>query len=155
MSKPLQKSLKTGEFLFREADESNSLYLVLHGRISIRKPTGRGPIELGQVGQNQFVGELAFFDRKPRSADAVAISPTEVVEIPYVALDPIFNPAPDYLKKMMISLAARLRDADECIRDLKERLGLRADPVGSAQNGESEIARVLAMTLPSDSSEKK
>ena len=106
------------------------------------------------MGQNQFVGELAFFDRKPRSADAIATTPSEVVEIPYSALDPIYNPAPDYLKKMMISLAVRLREADESIRDLKEKLGLRVEPLGG--NGDdSEIARVLAMTQLSESDPKK
>jgi CRP-like cAMP-binding protein len=143
---------RAGELLFREGSESASLFLVKVGRISIRKSVDAGHIEIAQIGPNQIIGEIGFFDRRPRSADAVALTYCEVVEIPYDALTPMFDPAPDYLKRIMSGLAIRLRDADEVIRELKERLGeneftTRAQtPEESATDDESETAKILKQT---------
>lgn len=154
-----QHSYKPGEYIFREGDEGNSLYLIKQGLVSIRKTSRGNSVEIGQATVNQIVGELSFFDRKPRSADAQALSPLEVVEIPFDSLDPIFGPAPDYLKKIMISLAARLRAADDMIRDLKEQIVTgEVPPASTSSNPESdankssdylsEMERVLEMTDP-------
>lgn len=143
---------RSGEALFHEGNESTSLFLVKSGRISIRKSVEGGFIEIAQVGPNQIIGEVGFFDQLPRSADAVAVSFSEAVEIPYESLKPIFDPAPDYLKKIMIGLASRLREADEVIRTLKERLGeneVSQKSSGTAAEeteGESETQKILKQT---------
>ena len=84
----------------------------------------------------------------------VAVTYCEVVEIPYEALAPMFEPAPDYIKKIMAGLAARLRDADEVIRELKERLGESEVSLREGKDleekiedpTESETARILRQT---------
>lgn len=145
-------SFRTGEALFHEGSESTSLFLIKVGRISIRKTVEGGFVEIAQIGPNQIIGEVGFFDQRPRSADAVAVSYCEAVEIPYESLKPIFDPAPDYLKKIMIGLASRLREADEVIRALKERLGeneisLRAnEEEKNTDDSESETRKILKQT---------
>lgn len=146
-------TFRTGEALFHEGNDSASLFLIKVGRISIRKSVEGGFIEIAQVGPNQVIGEVGFFDEKPRSADAVAVGYCEAVEIPYEALKPIFDPAPDYLKKIMVGLASRLRDADEIIRELKEKLGDKEISLRSSKNGEkmdddseSETRKILKQT---------
>lgn len=142
---------KAGEVLFTEGSDAEALYLIKAGRISIRKTVDGGFVEISQVGPNQIIGEIGFFDQRPRSADAVAVSYCEVVEIPYESLKPIFDPAPDYLKRIMVGLATRLRDADELIRELKERLGENEIKVNTpieeeTSEEDSETKKVLKMT---------
>jgi CRP/FNR family cyclic AMP-dependent transcriptional regulator len=142
---------RSGETLFKEGADSGCLFLVKVGRISIRKSVDDGFIEIAQIGPNQILGEIGFFDRRPRSADAVALTYCEVVEIQYEALAPMFDPAPDYLKRIMTGLATRLRDADEVIRELKERLGendvsLRGKQDEPEEEPESETAKILKQT---------
>jgi CRP-like cAMP-binding protein len=145
-------TFRVGESLFLEGSDAKSLYLVKAGRVSIRKAVNGGYIEIAQIGPNQIIGEVGFFDQRPRSANAVALSYCEVVEIPYEALKPIFDPAPDYLKKIMIGLASRLREADETIRELKERLGENEIPSASTpavedeSANDSETQKILKMT---------
>ncbi len=140
---------KAGEPIFREGDHAKSMYLVKMGKVSIRRSivTG-GQIEINQIGTNQIVGELAFFDRKPRSADAVALTSVELVEIPFSAIEPMFKPAPDYMKKIMTALALRLRDANDVIHELKIRLGDTASEIQSLdpQDDLAKTLEVLAMT---------
>lgn len=149
---PLESSTyRAGEVLFKEGSDSGCLFLVKVGRISIRKTVDDGYIEIAQIGPNQIIGEIGFFDRRPRSAEAVALTYCEVVQIPYDSLAPMFDPAPDYLKRIMTGLATRLRDADETIRELKERLGenevsARKDRENADADGESETAKILKQT---------
>lgn len=142
---------RAGEGLFKEGSEGRSLYLVKVGRVSIRKSVDGGYIEIAQIGPNQIIGEIAFFDRKPRSAGAVALTYCEIIEIPYDAMTPMFDPAPDYLKRIMTGIAIRLRDADEKIRELKERLGekevgTQAIEENSTDDDESEMSKILKQT---------
>lgn len=144
-------SFKPGEHLFHEGAESKSLFLIKVGRVSIQKAVKGGNIEIAQVGANQIIGEVGFFDQRPRSGDAVALSYCEAVEIPYDNLKPLFDPAPDYLKKIVTALASRLREADESIRVLKEKLGegkyVAPSPIDEEEsNGESETKKILRMT---------
>lgn len=141
--------MKPGEAIFREGDHAKSMYLIKMGKVSVRRSvvTG-GQVEINQIGANQVIGELAFFDRKPRSADAVALTSVELVEIPFSALDPMFKPAPDYLKKIMSALAIRLRDANDMIHELKIRLGETAAEIAAfdPQDDLAKTLEILAMT---------
>ncbi len=145
-------TFRTGEALFHEGSDSKSLFLIKVGRISIRKSVDGGYIEIAQIGPNQIIGEVGFFDQRTRSADAVAVSYCEAVEIPYESLKPIFDPAPDYLKKIMTGLASRLREADEVIRELKERLGENEIKIHTSAEAEesnedeSETQKILKQT---------
>ncbi|RYZ63232.1 MAG: cyclic nucleotide-binding domain-containing protein [Proteobacteria bacterium] len=112
---------KAGDLIFRDGDEAQCMYLVKSGTVSIRKISQTHSIGIATIGQNQIFGEVAFFDRSPRSADAVAVGSVELIGIPYDKLDPYFQSAPDYLKKIIHSLAQRLRDADRTICELKEK----------------------------------
>lgn len=140
---------KAGEPLFREGDHAKSMYLIKMGKVSVRRSvvTG-GQIEINQIGTNQIVGELSFFDRKPRSADAVALTSVEAIEIPFTAIDPMFKPAPDYMKKIITALAVRLREANDIIHELKIRLGDTASEIKSLepQDDLAKTLEVLAMT---------
>ena len=116
------KKLKAGEILFNEGDPSRSIFIVKNGAISIRMVKGKSPVEVGRIKANEIIGELSFFDRLPRSATAVAMIDLEVVEIPFEAMEKIYNNIPDYMKTIMASLADRLRKANEQIRGLQAQL---------------------------------
>jgi len=61
-------SLKPGEFLFREGDEADALYIVSHG--TLRVLTGSAVLEV--VHEGGLVGEMAIVDTDaPRSASVM------------------------------------------------------------------------------------
>lgn len=112
------KRLQPGQYLFYEGEPSEAMYLVKTGTLSIRKRKGSGFVEVARIKNGEIVGELSFFDRQPRSAAAMAIKDTELVEIPFSSLDLIYAKVPDYLKTIMASVAERIRKADDTIRRL-------------------------------------
>lgn len=119
---PTERQYRPGQFLFREGEPSNCMFLIKKGTVAIRKMKGQDYVELGRVYANEVLGELSFFDRKPRSAAAVALTEVEVLEITFTSLDAIYTKVPDYLKTIMASVAERLRKANEMIRRLQHKV---------------------------------
>ena len=107
--------------LFRKKGEpSRSLFLINRGSVSIRKAKGAAFVELARLYSNEVVGELSFFDRLPRSASAISLTEVEALEITFESLDKIYQGVPDYRDDHGLSVADRLRKADDTIRRLQK-----------------------------------
>jgi len=131
------KKLRPGDVLFNEGDDSKSLFIVKKGAISIRKTKNNTFVEIAKVQANQVIGELSFFDRLPRSAAAIAMIDTELLEISFESLQKVYDQIPDYMKSMIASLADRLRRANDDIRILqkKKENQASADGTDGGENG--------------------
>jgi CRP-like cAMP-binding protein len=97
------------------------MYLIQQGVISVRKYKGSDFVEVGRIHSNEVLGELSFFDRLPRSASAIAVSDVEAIEVQFESLDKIYAGVPDYMKRIISSVADRLRKANDTIRRLQKR----------------------------------
>ncbi len=74
-----QRSFKAGESIFRRGDEGDELLLIRRGAVRIMLPLDdKQSHHLATFGRGDFIGEMAFLDRAPRSADAVAFSDTDL-----------------------------------------------------------------------------
>lgn len=111
-----------GSVIFREGEPASSLYVVKQGTVSIRKTGRRGTVEIATISRNEILGEMSLFDRLPRSADAVATTAVDLVEIEYEALDTVLSGVPPYLRTIIECIVDRLRRADETIRQLQGRV---------------------------------
>jgi CRP/FNR family transcriptional regulator len=64
-----EHTLRHGQVLFREGDHGDEMFLVRAGSIIVSKAvTGRVEQVLARNGPGDFFGEMALFDRSPRSA---------------------------------------------------------------------------------------
>ncbi len=122
MSKPVPKSFKTGQALFKEGEPSKSIFIIKKGSVGIRKIKGSAFVEIARVYTNEVLGELSFFDRLPRSASAVALTDVEALEITFNDLDKVYATVPDYMKTIIAALAERLRKANDTIRRLQKNI---------------------------------
>lgn len=69
-------TLDKGEALYRRGDEDRDLYIIERGEVALFVPLeGGGRLRLRKLGAGTVVGELDFYDRDPRDADAIAESP--------------------------------------------------------------------------------
>ena len=69
-----------GETLCLEGDPGTSLYIIDKGRVKLGLTSAEGrEIILDLLGPGEVFGELALLDGEPRSANAVAVEPSEVL----------------------------------------------------------------------------
>lgn len=141
------KYFRPGEVLFKEGDASRSMYVIQKGTVAIRKMKGGGYVDLAKVYSNEVLGELAFFDRQPRSATAIALSEVEVLEIDFAALQKIYDSIPHYFKTILACVADRQRKSNETIKRLQRNLVSIKDGVVKRDtvDEEEDTASVLAM----------
>jgi CRP-like cAMP-binding protein len=73
-----------GAFLIHYGDTDRRFYWIVEGLVEIlgRSPLG-DPVVLARLGGGCGVGEIAFLEAKPRTADVVVLKPTIVVEVSY------------------------------------------------------------------------
>ena len=83
-------SLVRGDFLFREGDPGDALYVVAEGELSMM---AEGPprVEMARLGPGAFIGEVALMTDQPRSATVVALDTSELLRIDRVTLSKVLQ----------------------------------------------------------------
>ncbi len=139
-----ERYFRPGQYLFRENDPAQALFIISKGSVAIRKRHGSGEVDLARLNSNEVVGELAFFDRLPRSASAVAVTEVTAIEIQFSSLDTIWAQVPAYLKTIITAIVERLRKADDTIRRLQKEESSTEKSEEPGKEADPDIASVLA-----------
>lgn len=113
------KKLAPGHYLFREGDPPDCMYVVKVGKLAVTKAKANSEIILAEIGPGAMVGEMAFFDDKPRSASVKALKDSEVIALPYKALRAQFTQFPEWAKAIMRTVNTSLRNANMRIKELE------------------------------------
>jgi CRP/FNR family transcriptional regulator, cyclic AMP receptor protein len=113
------KKLEAGHYLFREGEAPDCMYVVKSGKLAVVKSKANNEIVLAEIGPGAMVGEMAFFDDKPRSASVKAMKDTEVILLPYKALRAQFSQFPEWAKAIMRTVNTSLRNANMRIKELE------------------------------------
>ncbi len=113
-------TLQDGQYLFRENDPSDALYVVKSGKVEITKAKGNSEIVLAEIGPGGMLGEMAFFDNRNRSASARARGHAEVIRLPFASLYAQFKTFPEWLKAMVKTINGHLREANQKIKNLEK-----------------------------------
>ena len=112
------ESLKKGEVLFREGSEGSSLYIVKKGRIKILRTSPKGDeVILAIFSEKDFFGEMALLDDVPRSADAVALEPSELFALNRRDFFAFLKNNESAVQSILRSLSMRLRRTDDLLED--------------------------------------
>jgi CRP/FNR family cyclic AMP-dependent transcriptional regulator len=99
-------TLRPGEFLFREGDEADALFIVTRG--TLRIISGSVLYEVVQVGG--IVGEMAIVEQGiPRSASVIAGTYAELIKVGAADFLALIETTPEFALKVMQVMARRLR----------------------------------------------
>ena len=104
------KIFKSGEYLFRENEKGEVLYILQTGQVRVFREEENKTFELGEYGRGSVIGEMALFDDKPRSASALAITDCRVIEIDREHFGNYLNKVPKWLSTIINIIIKRLRD---------------------------------------------
>ncbi len=111
------------------------MYVIQKGTVAVRKMKGNGYVDIAKVHSSEVLGELAFFDREPRSAAAIALTEVEALEIRFDALEKIYDTIPNYFKVILACVAERLRRSNDTIKRLQKNLVTAQEGVVNREGG--------------------
>jgi CRP-like cAMP-binding protein len=97
--------LAPGDFLFREGDRGEKVYVLLEGEMEILL----GDLVLENAGPGTLIGEMALIDDSPRTASAVAKTSCRLAEIDRRRFHFLVQQTPHFATHVMKTLADRLR----------------------------------------------
>jgi CRP-like cAMP-binding protein len=145
-----------GAVVFREADRSDSVIVLLNGRVKVSCHTASGSeVVLAVRGPGALLGELSAIDGEPRSATVLALEPVTALALPLVDFEGYLrdNGRVGYL--LMRMLSARLRDADRKriefgAYDTTGRVAARLVELAERFGRETEEGIRIAMPLSQD-----
>jgi CRP-like cAMP-binding protein len=109
-----------GEIIFKEGDIGGSMYVIQDGTIHIIKKAASGEVIIATLKSGEVFGEMALFDRLPRSASARASGEARVLSIDKKKLFPSINRDPTLVFKLLDSMSQRIRKIDEELMKLKK-----------------------------------
>ena len=116
------RELAAGDTLFKAGEPGEALYVVRSGEVELFiKDTAGQRIALALVGAGEMFGELALLDRGPRTATAIAISDTELLELDRDDLLLLFQRSPAAALRLLAAMGRMTRKADELLKSRVSR----------------------------------
>jgi CRP/FNR family cyclic AMP-dependent transcriptional regulator len=125
------RPLVDDERLFARGDAPDGLYAIIEGAVRVTAVSEAGKeLLLTRVEAPGWFGEIAVFDRQPRTHDCIANGDAVVLHIPLPALDGLLAAEPVRWRDLGLLVASKLRLTFEILEDsahlpLALRLGRR------------------------------
>lgn len=121
------REYQTGELIIEQGEPGKRVFVILEGRVEIRKRRADGAvIRLKTMAMGEVFGEIALVSRRPRTAEVKAIEPTRVLGLSWEGLNRLSRIFPQISVKLFRNLSAivgdRLAHADDEYITLKDSL---------------------------------
>lgn len=113
------KKVAKDNYLFRDGDAPDAMYIIKSGAFAVTKTKGSSEVVLAELNAGAMVGEMALFDKKPRSANIKAIKDSEVIALPYDSLDKQLESLPVWVRAIMKTMNENIREANKKIKILE------------------------------------
>jgi two-component system, sensor histidine kinase len=137
-----ERRCEPGDVIFCEGDEGDSVFLIGSGSVEavLESETGQNVL-LSVMHEGETFGEMAFFERKPRSATVRASEPCVLLEIGGHEMRRIAEARPDFEFEMLLKVSERLRNKNE------QLLALHLKTVEAANRAKEEVFAMLGHEL--------
>ena len=111
----------SGEYIFREGESGNRLYLIVEGDVRIsRVVPGSGEEALAVLKAGSMFGEMSVFDRSERSTDAISNGGCRCITITRSDFELLLDFNRDLAYKVLWAcvrmLSSRLRNTNDSLR---------------------------------------
>ncbi len=142
--------LKPGEYLMREGEMGDAMYIVVEGNLQVRKKAGDSEVVLAERGAGEVLGEMSVVDQAPRVASVMALTPTRALRIDQEMFMALLDWSPSSARAILKSFGQRLRSTNAILqqREKMASLGTLAagiahelnNPAAAVKRGASQLA---------------
>lgn len=115
----VRESFSRGRVVFAAGEPSDSLYVILKGRVKIQMADAEGKeVILAVLGPGEFFGEMSLIDDQARSATVVTLDSCEFLTVRKDDFRRCLSENSEMAALIMRGLVKRLREADRKIESL-------------------------------------
>lgn len=113
MLERLGRAYRDGEYIVREGEIGNCLFVIQSGKVEVVRRSGDKEFSLAVLGPGDFFGEMALFDREVRSASVRALGEVWALTLERKSFLRHIRQDPSLAFRLLERMARRLRDLDE------------------------------------------
>ena len=128
---------RPGEIIIKEGEINDTAYILKSGIVEVRKKTRKGEVKLAELQAESIFGEMGLIEDSPRTASVVAKTEVVVDEIKREDFAEILEEKAKFVIPIMKTLLERLRQTNELVAQLEDRL--RIEHVGKIPGDIPEI----------------
>ena len=117
----LGKHYANGEIIFQEGEKGDVMYVIQSGKVKISKNSSSGDITMVTLQSGDIFGEMALFDKLPRSASATAEGDTRILSIDKKKLFSTIWKDPTVVLKVIETMSGTIRRLSEDFAELSRK----------------------------------
>lgn len=106
--------LEANTVVCREGDPSSELYFLQSGKLLVCTLSGRQVKVISRISPGEFIGELSFFDGKPRASYVVTLERCKLIQI---QKREISTHLPSWYTQIGANITKKIRHLDHVIHD--------------------------------------
>ncbi len=113
-----ERAVHKGEIILRQGDIADSCFVILCGQMKVYSTDAADPnreVIFKTLSPGDFFGELPMFDQEPRCANVAAMENGRLQVLSYKAFLRAIEESPEISRRVMETMAKRLRHADRKI----------------------------------------
>jgi CRP-like cAMP-binding protein len=110
------------EILCREGDKGDHMFVIQQGTVEVVTANGGRETSLARLNEGAIIGEIAIFEKVPRSATVRAVGEVRALTVDRKNLLKRVSEDPTLALRVIRSLSSRVRDLSTKVRDLNDEL---------------------------------
>lgn len=115
-------NFQPGEELCHQGELGDSAYIITDGTAEVLVDSENGPVLVAERGRNEVIGEMSILCDTPRSATVRAKDTVSTLNISKDVFMQLVRGSPDLAVEIIRTLADRLQESTEKLRDAKAKL---------------------------------
>lgn len=104
--------LSPKDILLKEGEVAEKVYIVKKGKLRAFSNSDKD-VTFGFIEKGDFVGEMAYINGEKRNATVEALTPCELIEIPFGTFEHVLYKKPSWSKALMHTLSKRIKKSNE------------------------------------------
>ena len=121
MTAALGKLYEDGEVIIRQGEAGDCMFVIQEGQVEVLHERDGRQTRLRIVGEGEFVGEMAIFERDVRSATVRALGQVRVLTIDKKNLLRQINEDPSMAFRLVQVMSRRIREMSAELAQFKSR----------------------------------
>ncbi|MBZ5515254.1 MAG: cyclic nucleotide-binding domain-containing protein [Acidobacteriia bacterium] len=121
----LGKPFRDGEVIVQQGDTGDCMYVVQKGKVEVLTAKGGADLRLAVLGEGDFFGEMALFEREVRSATVRALGDVWVLTLEKKSFLRKVQEDPSLAFRILEKMSHRIRELDIALEEAAARRSAR------------------------------
>ena len=116
----LGRTYHDGDIIVRQGEVGECMFVIQYGQVEVVAETDDGEVRLAVRGEDDFIGEMAIFERDVRSATVRALGEVRVLTVDKRNFLRRIHEDPSLAFRLVETMSGRIRDLSEEIAKYKD-----------------------------------